>query len=95
MRRDRAKESYTARRRRVRETLIEWSISKKVVKKIINPPHKLGDVEKIIRATEKRKPKNPAKYFLRGLNYYREKHGRRSLYRSLTTNKKRGEKRGL
>jgi len=85
---NRLKENYNVRRRVVRDTLIEWGIPEKLVKKIINPPHKLGDIEKIIHATEKRKAHDPAKYFLKGLNYYRGKHGKPPLYRSLTTNKK-------
>ncbi|MCD6130095.1 MAG: NUDIX hydrolase [Deltaproteobacteria bacterium] len=82
------KETYNTRRKRLQETLIEWGIPKKILKKVINPPHKLGDLEKIIKATEKRKPSNPAEYFLKGVNYYREKNGQLPLYHSITTNKK-------
>ena len=82
------KETYNTRRKRVRESLIEWGMPKKILKKVINPPHKLGDLEKIIKATEKRKPSSPAEYFLKGVNYYREKNGQLPLYHSITTNKK-------
>lgn len=85
---NRLKENYNVRRRLVRDTLIEWGIPEKLAQKIINPPHKLGDIEKIIHTTEKRKPRDPAKYFLKGLNYYRGKYGKPPLYPSLTTNKK-------
>jgi len=79
--------SYTARRRAVRNTLIKWGITEKIVSNIINPPHKLGDIEKIIRDTEKRRPGDPARYFLKGLNYYRVRSGRPAIHRSLTADK--------
>ncbi|MCK4352159.1 hypothetical protein KAW65_02000 [candidate division WOR-3 bacterium] len=86
---NRPKENYNVRRKRVRETLIGWGILEKLARKIINPPHKLGDIEKIIHDTEKRKPKEPDKYFLKGLNYYRGTHKKSPIYRSLTTNEKK------
>ena len=82
--RKRPKETYSSRRKSVRETLIVWGMPEKVVKKVLNPSHKLGDLEKIVRKTEKKKPGDPVKYFLKGLNYYREKHGEKPLYRSLS-----------
>jgi hypothetical protein len=86
------KEGYNFRRRRVRRTLIEWGIPEKLVRKIINPPHKLGDIEKIVQAVKKRQAENLGKYFLKGLNYYREKAGFKPLYRSLTIDKKGSDK---
>jgi len=83
MRRDIPKEKYNLRRKLVRDTLVEWAIPEKLIGRIISSPHKLGDLEKIIQATEKRKPEHPGKYFLRGLNHYRQKHGK-----SLITNTK-------
>ena len=87
MQRNRAKEGYNIRKKRVRDTLIEWGIPGKLIRKIINPLHKLGDLEKIVHATGKRNPQDPAEHFLKGLNYYRQKHAKPSLYRSLTNKK--------
>lgn len=92
MRRDVPKEKYNLRRKLARDTLIKWGVPKKLIGKIISSSHKLGDLEKIIQATEKRKPKDPGKYFLRGLNHYRQKHGKSPLYRSLTTDRKGRER---
>ena len=75
-------ENYS--KREIKKNLIEWGFSEKLIKKIFSKEHKLKDIAKIIQETEKRKPANPAKYFLKGLNYYREKAGKKSLYRSLT-----------
>jgi hypothetical protein len=76
------KEEYWRRRRKVRTALTEWGISKEVVKDI-DREHPVGVLEKIIEATRKRSPENPAKYFLNGLNYSRIKHDRSPLSASL------------
>lgn len=89
MRINRPKETHTARKRLARQTLIGWGIPEKLIKKIISSPHKLEDVEKLIQAAEKRRPKEPAEYFLKGFDHYRVKGGRSPLhlYRSLTKEK--------
>jgi len=69
------KEEYWKRRKEVQMTLIKWGIKRGLAKNI-NHKHSIGVLEKIIKATKKRHPKNPAKYFLNGLNYSRIKHGR-------------------
>lgn len=82
------KEEYWRRRKKVRTALIEWGIKKGLVRNI-DREHPVGVLEKIIEAVIKRTPKDPAKYFLNGLNYSRIKHGRRSLSVSLKNNNKR------
>lgn len=76
------KQSYSRRKRLVRNTLIGWNLPQKIIRKVLNPPHKLGDVEQIIQKVKKEEPKDKAKYFLKGLNYYRQKHGKTPLYQS-------------
>ena len=71
-------------RKKVREILVRWGFSEKLIKKIFSKEHKLKDIAKIVQETKKRKPASPAKYFLLGLNYYREKAGKKPLYGSLT-----------
>ena len=74
----RSKEEYWRRRKRVRRTLLEWGIKRGLVKDI-DREHSVGVLERIIEATEKRNPENPARYFLKGLNRSRVKHGRSPL----------------
>ncbi|OYD17516.1 hypothetical protein CH333_00640 [candidate division WOR-3 bacterium JGI_Cruoil_03_44_89] len=81
------KEEYWKRRDKVRRVLIEWGIRNGLVRDI-NREHSVGVLEKIIEATQKRKPEEPARYFLNGLNYSRIKHGRSPLSVSLKNNKK-------
>lgn len=76
------KQSYSKRKRLVWNALIGWNLPEKVVRKVLNPPHKLGDVEQIIQKVEKEEPKDKARYFLKGLNYYRQKYGKTPLYKS-------------
>ena len=71
-------------RKKIKESLIEWGFSDKLIKKILSKEHKVKDIAKIVQETKKRKPDNPAKYFLSGLNYYREKAGKKPLYKSLS-----------
>ncbi len=86
------KEEYWKRRKKVRLSLIKWGIKKGLVNDI-DREHSVGVLEKIIKATKERNPKNPAKYFLKGLNYSRIKHGRSSLSVSLKNNKSKSGKR--
>jgi len=72
------KVEYWRRRKKVRTALIEWGIKKGLVRNI-DREHPVGVLEKIIEAVKKKDPKDPAKYFLNGLNYSRIKHGRQSL----------------
>ena len=79
MPRNRPKEKYDIRRKRVRATLIEFGIGRELVKNI-DREHPVGVLERIIEATKKRQPEDPADYFLKGLNYSRIKHGRSPLF---------------
>jgi len=81
------KEEYWKRRDKVRRVLIEWGFGNGLVRDI-NREHPVGVLEKIIEATKKRDPEDPAKYFLNGLNYSRIKHGRLPLSVSLKNNRK-------
>ena len=81
------KEEYWKRRKEVWSLLIEWGFGNGLVRDI-NREHPVGVLEKIIESTQKRKPENPARYFLNGLNYSRIKHGRLPLSVSLKNNKK-------
>ena len=81
MLRNSLKEKYDVRRKGVRATLIEFGISRNLVKSI-DREHPVGVLERIIEATEKRQPEDKASYFLKGLNYSRVKHGRLPLFHS-------------
>ena len=71
---ERNKESYHARRKRVYNILREFGVSIGLAKRIVyRYPIKL--LEKIIKETEKRQPSNPADYFLNGLRRSRIKYG--------------------
>ena len=83
------REEYWKRRKKVRSSLIKWGIKKALVNDI-DSEHSVGVLEKIIKATKKRNPRNPAKYFLKGLNYSRIKHVRSSLSVSLNNKSKSG-----
>ena len=82
MSRNSPKEKYDIRRKRVRATLIEFGISRDLVKSI-DREHPVSVLERILEATKKRQPEDKANYFLKGLNYSRVKHGRLSLFHSL------------
>jgi len=82
MPRNSPKEKYDIRRKKVRTTLIQFGISRDLVKSI-DREHPVGVLERIIEATKKRQPKDKANYFLKGLNYSRVKHGRLPLFHSL------------
>ena len=68
------KESYWARTKRVEADLLEFGIGSGLAKKLIYS-YRLSVLERLIKATEKRQPKEPATYFLNGLKKSRIKHG--------------------
>jgi len=82
MSRNSPEEKYDIRRKRVRATLIEFGITRDLVKSI-DREHPVSVLERIIGATKKRQPEDKANYFLKGLNYSRVKYGRTSLFHSL------------
>lgn len=71
---ERNKESYHARRKRVYDTLREFGVSIGLAKRIVYR-YPLRLLEKLIEETEKRQPSNPADYFLNGLKRSRIKYG--------------------
>lgn len=82
MSRNSPKGKYDIRRKRVRATLIQFGISRDLVKSI-DHEYPVSVLEGIIEATEKRQPEDKANYLLKGLNYSRVKHGRLPLFHSL------------
>jgi len=68
------KESYWARTKRVEADLLKIGIGYGLAKKLIYS-YRLSVLERIIKATKKRQPGEPAKYFLNGLRKSRIKHG--------------------
>lgn len=68
------KESYWARTKRVEADLIELGIGSSLAKKLIYY-YRLSVLERLIKATDKRQPGEPATYFLNGLKKSRMKHG--------------------
>jgi len=66
------KESYRARTKRVEVDLLEFGISSGLAKKLTYS-YRLGVLERLIKATEKRQPGEPATYFLNGLKRFRMK----------------------
>jgi len=68
------KENYWIRIKRVKADLLKFGISSGLAKKLIYCYH-LGVLERLIKATEKRQPGEPATYFLNGLKKSRMKHG--------------------
>ena len=68
------KESYRTRTKRVEADLLEFGVSSGLAKKLVYF-YPLGVLERIIKATDKRQPGEPATYFLNGLKKYRMKHG--------------------
>jgi hypothetical protein len=67
------KESYRARTKRVEADLLEFGISPGLAKKLAYS-YRLSVLERLIKATEKRQPREPAAYFLNGLKKSRVKH---------------------
>jgi len=68
------KENYWIRIKRVEADLFKFGISSGLAKKLIYC-YPLGVLERLIKATEKRQPGEPATYFLNGLKKSRMKHG--------------------
>ncbi len=67
------KESYRARTKRVEADLLEFGISSGLAKKLIYY-YRLSVLERLIKATDKRQPGEPATYFLNGLKKSTMKH---------------------
>ncbi len=67
------KEGYWTRTKRVEADLLEFGISASLAKKLTYF-YPLGVLERLIKATEKRQPREPATYFLNGLKKSRMKH---------------------
>ena len=67
------KERYWIRIKRVEADLLKLGISIGQARKLIHS-YPLGVLETLIRATEKRQPREPATYFLGGLKKSRMKH---------------------
>jgi hypothetical protein len=67
------KENYRARTKKVEADLLDIGISSGLAKKLTYF-YPLGVLERLIKATEKRQPREPAMYFLRGLKKSRMKH---------------------
>ena len=67
------KESYWARTKRVEADLLEIGIGSGLAKKLIYS-YRLSVLERLIKATEKRQPGEPATYFMKGLKKSRMKH---------------------
>ena len=68
------KENYWIRIKRVKADLLKFGISSGLAKKLIYS-YRLSVLERLIRATEKRQPREPGTYFLNGLKKSRMKHG--------------------
>jgi hypothetical protein len=67
------KEQYWMRIRKVETDLLKFGIGASSVRKLIYY-YPVGVLERLIKATEKRQPKEPATYFLNGLKRSRMKH---------------------
>jgi hypothetical protein len=68
------KENYWIRIKRVEADLLKFGISSGLAKKLIYC-YPLGVLERLIKATEKRQPGEPATYFLNGVKKSTMKHG--------------------
>lgn len=67
------KERYWIRAERLETDLLRFGISIRSVRKLIYC-YPIGVLEKLIKATEKRQPKEAATYFLNGLKRHKMKH---------------------
>jgi hypothetical protein len=74
------RERYRIRVKEVEADLLEFGISVGSVRKLIYR-YPVGVLERLIEATRKRQPDDPASYFLNGLKKSRMKHG---VQRNLT-----------
>ena len=68
------KESYHARRKKIYTTLREFGVSMGLAKRTVYR-YPLNLLEKLINETEKRQPNDPDDYFLNGLRRSRIKYG--------------------
>jgi len=68
------KESYHARRKKVYNTLREFGVSMGLAKRTVYR-YPLNLLEKLINETENRQPNDPDDYFLNGLKRSRIKYG--------------------
>jgi len=66
-------EKYWIRIKRVEADLLKFGISAGSVRKLVYC-YPIGVLEKLIKATEKRQPREPSSYFLNGLKKSRMKH---------------------
>ena len=67
------KASYRARTKRVEADLLEFGINSSLAKQLTYF-YPVGVLERLIKATGKRQPGEPATYFLKGLKKSRMKH---------------------
>jgi hypothetical protein len=67
------KESYLARTKRVEADLLKIGIDSGLAKKLIYS-YRISILGRLLKATEKRQPGEPATYFLKGLKKSRMKH---------------------
>ncbi len=67
------KEKHWIRIKRVEADLLKFGISAGLAKKLIYS-YRLSVLERLIKTTEKRQPREPATYFLNGLKKSRMKH---------------------
>jgi hypothetical protein len=67
------KERYRTRARKVETDLLKFGIGSGLAKKLTYS-YSIGLLERLIKATEQRKPGEPAVYFLNGLRKSRMKH---------------------
>jgi len=77
---EKKKERYRMRIKEVEADLLKFGLSAGSVRKLIYR-YPVGVLERLIEATKKRHPNDPASYFLNGLKKSRMKHG---VQRNLT-----------
>jgi len=80
------KENYWIRIKRVKADLLEFGISSGLAKKLIYC-YPLGVLERLIKATEKHQPGEPATYFLNGIKKSRMKMGFNVVQSEMKTHK--------
>ena len=71
---ERNKSSYYLRRKKLEEILRQYNISIGLTKRTVYR-YPLNLLENLLEETEKRKPQNPADYFLNGLKRSRIRYG--------------------
>lgn len=68
------KEGHRTRAKRVEADLLNFDISAGLARKLTYS-YRLSVLERLIKATQKRQPREPGTYFLNGLKKSRMKHG--------------------